>query len=498
MLLALPACGSKTDEKARAAGILPVNALGMVSVNLSPSIEQKKNLLSIARQFPGAKSQVKGEFNDARDNLLSQMLEDSGLDYKKDVKPWLGSEAAVAFLPPGDSDAPLIVAMVQTDDNAKATAAIAKADKAGNFKGIYAIVDDFVVISDQDNKADNQKAIDAIKAQAKKSNGGLAKSAGFTSVVGQLHGDRLILGWLNAKEALSTFQGLGGGEGGGPFSALTSLGKDAETVAFDLHAEDKAVVFQGVTAASGPDNGATVELTRTLPAATLAAFTLFDISGGVTKALETVTGSAGAGAVSSLEESIGLSLNSDILSWMKGESVIVGSAPRDGQPVPDFAVVVTPSDKAKAAAGILKIRDAVAKSGITLKEQKIGDVTSYVVPEPFIPGVQPAMALFPDRFVLANSPAYLADLAKASKPGFGDSEGYTSAVGTDSKGTSAQFVALIDPIREALEKALLSSPEDKASYEKDVKPNLEPLKAFGFKQHRNGKFSIFQLKLTFD
>ena len=37
-LTVLPACGQKTDESARAAGVLPSNALGYVSVNLEPSI----------------------------------------------------------------------------------------------------------------------------------------------------------------------------------------------------------------------------------------------------------------------------------------------------------------------------------------------------------------------------------------------------------------------------------------------------------------------------
>lgn len=497
MLLTLPACGKKTDEANRAAGITPPNALALVSVNLSPSIEQKANLLTIARLFPGARDKVKGEFDSARDDLLGQVLKDSGLDFKADVQPWLGKEAAVAVLPPGDADSPLFVAMVQTNDKAKATAAIAKAAKAGTFKGAYGLVDDFVIISDQPNKADNQAAIDLITAQAKKTDGGLAKSASFTNVVDQLHGDRLVLGWVDVKASIGVADNLAAL---GPASAFVkSFSKDAGTIAFDLHAESKAVVFQGVATTTGTGEGSTATLTRSLPATALAALTLFDLGKSVTKGLTAISGVAGSDVTSQFEQATGLSLQDDILSWMHGEAVVVAGAVPTGQPYPNFALVVEPTDKAKAAAAVTKIKDKLAGIGFNLEERKIGETTAYVVPQPFLPGIQPAMALFPDRFVLANSPAFLGDLAKSATPGLGDSAAYKAVLGSDDKGTTSQFVVLIDPIREAIEKAVYSSdPSGKAAYEKDVKPNLEPLSAFGFKSLRDGAFNRIEVRLTFD
>ena len=492
-LLALPACGSKTDETSRAAGITPATALGMVSVNLSPSIEQKRNLLSIARQFPGAQSKVKGEFDDARNELLDTLFEDSGLDFKTDIEPWLGKEAAVAVLPPGDADAPLILAMVQTDDEDKARAAIAKATKEGDFDGVYGIVDDFVVISTQDNEVDNQPALDQIVAQAKKDDGGLAKSAEFTNVVDQLHGDRLVLGWIDTKDSLAVLEDLGGLE-----DLVKQFGNDATAVGFDLHAEQKAVVFQGVAAAKGAASGSDLELTRSLPASTLAAFTSFGIGKSVAKALVGLDDSGEGDLLAGLEEQTGINLENDVLSWMQGEAVLVAGAVRGDQPFPDFALVVEPTDKAKAEAGLAKIRSALAEQDLTMDEQSIGGTTAYVLSVEPVPGIQPAMALFPDRFVLANSPAFLGDLAKAATPGLGDGGSYKAVVGDPDDDTSAQFVVLIDPIREAIEKAALNDPDDRAEYEKDVKPNLEPLSAFGFKAHRDGGYNRFEMKLTFD
>lgn len=493
-LLVLPACGKKTDETARAAGITPVDALAIFSVNLSPSIEQKRNLLSIAKRFPDADEQVKGEFDSARDDVLEGILEESGLDFEKDVKPWLGKEAAAVILPPGDADGPLFLAMVQTEDKAKAEAAIAKATRAGDFEGAYAVVDDFVVISSQEDPADNQPALDLIVAQATKDDGGLAESADFTKVVDELAGDRLLLGWVDSEAALDVAEDLGGLEDA---EFLRDFGKDA--IGFDLHVEDKAVVFQGVAEATGGGEDSTVELARTLPATTLAAFTMFDIGETVAKALAAIAGAGGgADPTADFEASTGIDLENDILSWMKGETTIVVGDVRADQPFPDFAMVVDVTDEAKATAGLEKIRSTLTDTGLPLDEREIGGSTAYVVPDELFGGIQPAMALFPDRFVLANSPAYLGDLAKASSPGLGSTDTYTELLGDDGKGTTVQFVMLIDPIREAIENAVFEAGADRAGYERDVKPNLEPLSAFGVKVHRDGDFNRFEVKLTLD
>jgi hypothetical protein len=246
-LLVLPGCGKKTDETARAAGITPATALALISVNLSPSIEQQRNLLAISRRFPDAAEKVKGEFEDTRDEILQTILQDSGLDYGRDVKPWLGKEAAAVVLPPGDGDAPLILAMVQTDDKEAAEAAIAKATKDGGFDGTYAVIEDYVVISDQDDPADNKRALDQIAAQAENDEGSLAESDEFNKVVDELAGDRLLLGWVDAEDSLAVAEDLAGDPEA--LSFLKELGKGS--IAFDVHVESKAVVFEGVAGRPG-------------------------------------------------------------------------------------------------------------------------------------------------------------------------------------------------------------------------------------------------------
>jgi hypothetical protein len=491
-LLSLPACGEKTDETTRSAGVTPVNALAFVSLNLDPSIEQQRNLLAIARRFPGAGEKAKGEFESARDEAIADLLEDSGLDFARDVKPWLGNEVALAVLPAGRGRTPYIVAMVETGDEAKARAAVDKAAAAGDFEGAYSVVDDFVLLSDQEDEAGDQAALDLIAAQARKDDGGLARSEAFTTVVDELAGDRLLLAWADVKSALEQ---AGDATGVDQLGLLAQFG-DAETAGVDVHAESDAVVAQAVAKTPGGGKGGAVELTRTLPGTTLAALTLFDLGTGITEGLSGLFGAGGPDFAGQFESVTGIDLEADILSWMEGEVVFVaGDVPED-QFFPQFGLVVEVTDEAKARSGVAKVRAALDRQGLEVEEREVAGQPATVAPE-LRDGIRPAMGLYPGRFVLASRPEFLAQLAKAESPGLAGLDAYESVL-EDDDDVIGQFVLLIDPIREAIERGILSDPGDKAEYERDVKPNLEPLAAFGIVARRDGDLARVTLKLTFD
>src|SRR5947209_490400 len=120
----LPGCGAKTNESARAAGIVPASAVGFLSASLDPSIAQKKNLLSIANRFPKARSKVTKNFTSTEDNFLADLVKPACLDYQKDVKPWLGSEVAVAALPKAGGQGTASVLLIRSKNDAKAKAAL--------------------------------------------------------------------------------------------------------------------------------------------------------------------------------------------------------------------------------------------------------------------------------------------------------------------------------------------------------------------------------------
>ena len=497
LLVALPACGGKTDETTRAAGVTPPDAIALFSLNLDPSIEQKRNLLSIARRFPAARSEIKDEFDSTKDEIIKDLLEESGLDYERDVKPWLGNEVAMAILPPpagGDEGAAFVV-MIETDDEAAARAAIEKAAADDGFEGAYAVVDDFVLLSDQDG--DDQAPLDRVAAQARKGEDSLADSDRFNEVVDKLAGDRLVLGWADLAKGL---QYLEEEEEAGffPFFDARENLKNAETLAVDVHVESDAVVFQGVSKGAGGGEGNDAELTRGLPASTMAALTLFNVGDSLQEGISSFLGGEdGTEFLEEFEREIGIDLSSDVASWIGGELVFLAGAVPEGQAFPSFGLVIEVTDREKAEAGVAKIVQTLADRGYPLEEQKVAGVTAHVVPGELVDGVQPAAALFEDRFVLANSPEYLEQLAKADSPGLAGTDAYKSVLEEDDD-VIMQFVILVDPVREAIENALLGDVEDRREYENEVKPNVEPLSAFGIVATRDGDFAKLSFKLTFD
>lgn len=492
-LLALPACGGgKTDETARAAGLVPPDTVAFLSVNLSPSVEQKRNLLSIVRKFPDARKEVQGDFTDARDKLLSEIVKEAGLDFKADVEPWLGKELAVAVLPfkPASAEAPPFVVLVESADDGKAKASFEKSKAAGKFEGQYRLIEGYVAVTDMADAAQETAVLDRV---AKKAGKGLAGSAGFNDVVDKLHGDRLLLAWADGASLSKSL--TDGGDFPGGLGAIFGDDIGAGTVAVDLHAESSALVIDGYATAKGAAAGGKPGLTVSLPPGTLGALTLFNVSGAVQKGLQFVTGLAGSGAVSDFEREAGFSIENDVLSWMRGELAVVAGAAPAGQPFPDFGVVIEPSDRAKAEAGLANIVAALEKNGFTLDERAMAGGRAYVVPEAFSEGIQPAMGLFADRFVLANRPEYLETLATGAKPGFGESDTYKKVVGSGSSDeTSFQLIVRIDPIREAFERSFGSDP----GYQRDTKPNVEPLDTFGMFSRREGSVHHFTAKMTFD
>lgn len=494
LLLTLPGCGKKTDEAARAAGLTPANALGFLTLSLDPSVDQKRNIFDISRKFPGAKARE--DFDKTKNDVLQRMLDGSGLDYAKDVEPWLGSEIAVAVLPGAQDQPPLLPLFLEQDDEDKARAALDKANQKTTAEGgtpiEYRFLDDFVVVAPDEDAARRTATLDAIENQSKAEDGDLAESPEFADVVDELAGDRLMLAWVDTKEAITTLQRFTEGAAFDFGPLLNTAGPSA----FDLHTERDAVVFQGVAKATEPPGGGDPGLTKSLPADSFGALTVFDLKKALTQALGAMR-TEGFDPLAEFKKETGIDVEADVLSWMGGESVLVSAPAPGGREIPEIGLVVQPSDRGAAEAAIVRIVAALEDAlGGELERRRIAGATAYVMPEGDN-GMQLAMGLFADRFVLGTTPAYVEKLATAANPGLGGSKMYESVLGkAESTPTRFQLVLDIDAIREAVEKAV--SPRDRAEYDADVKPNVEPLNAVGITARRDGDFERFEMKLTFD
>src|SRR5437588_12972048 len=117
LAIGLPACGGGGKSKTTAAAsIVPKDAIAFVSIALSPSSSQKSDVQDVVSKFPTP--QAKKTFDELKDELLTRAVEDVGLDYQNEVKPWLGPELAGA----GRPDQPQPAGAVPAESNAVAQA----------------------------------------------------------------------------------------------------------------------------------------------------------------------------------------------------------------------------------------------------------------------------------------------------------------------------------------------------------------------------------------
>ena len=73
---------------------------------------------------------------------------------------------------------------------------------------------------------------------------------------------------------------------------------------------------------------------------------------------------------------------------MGGESVVVAGPAPSGRAIPDFALVVEPTDRAKAQGAVQKIVTLLARRGLRLAQQPVTGGVAYAFPRPVSDGVK--------------------------------------------------------------------------------------------------------------
>jgi len=489
----LAGCGAgPTDETARAAGITPPDVLAFLSLSLDPSIEQKRHLLSIAEAFP--KADVKEEFDESRDDLLRDLTGQAGLDYETQVKPVIGPEIALAVFPPPEgaresgAGEPQAALIIEIEDEEAARKLVAE----GTEGAAYRIVGDHLLATTDGPQAD--AIFDRFEGRSE--GGGLSAKPEFDRLTRELHGDRLLLGWVDLPRLKDLAENAAGGQDlpFGGFDPWNTLG-ELSPAAFDLHAENQAIVFEAVSAATGDAKGARPVLTEGLPADLLGALTVFDLEKALGDTVESFTNELGDGAgFGDVSEELGLDPQRDVLSWWGGETVLAVGPINGATGFPDAALIVEPTDRAAAEAGQLKLIAAAEEATGPLTRHEIDGSMVHSVSEAE-EGLRPAFGLLEDRFIFATSIEYLEEVASKDSAALSESDGYESVIDPDTSGaTHAQLFLDIDQIREALEETF-GMAED-PDYATDTKPNLEPLDRFGMRAARIGDLNRVRVEIT--
>ena len=486
----LAACGNSgnksADESNKAAALVPQDALAYVSLAVDPSDSQKSDIDAILSKFPKASKKT---FDAAKDDALTKAVKNLGLDYQADVKPWLGDELAIAVMPNGATPSP--VGLIKSKDDAQATAALQKAAKSPNFDAAYKVVKGYVIVVQKKDAA----LLDTVARQAGNSSGSLASQTKFTRVVDQLSSDRLVTAWADGHSLLALAKAQLKQQTGKSKIDISGL-PDIGSAAAEAHAVESGAVLDGLVETPGSTGGGKLDITNNLPSDSLGALTLWNIGGAFDSVLGAVLQSNALGAqdLQKAQQALGLDVRQDILSWMHGEAVIAVGPPTTG-PTPDFALLVHATDQGKAQAAVTKIGSVLEqKLGVKL-DQRPGPngSTMYVFPAPIRTGIQPAMALVGDKFILASSTDYLTRLAKGNG-GFDSGKSFKDTLGSAESGTQFQLVLQVDSIRQYVEGLLTGASKQK--YDTDVKPWLDPFSASAMRVRKDGSTTKFEVKTT--
>lgn len=219
---------------AQPAEALPASTVAYVSVDLDPSGGQKIEAIKTLRKFPGFTEKLDVQTDDdLRERFFEEVIssgECDGLDYDADVKPWLGSRAAMAVVDLGE-DEPAPVGVVQTTDAGQAEDGLATLVEtcgdagaegegdSGDEVGGWVVEGDWIVLAETEEIA--QQVVDAADGST------LAADSSFQEWTGEAGDDGFMSMYVGqgVTKYLDEIGGMGAmGMMGVPGSPLTEGG----------------------------------------------------------------------------------------------------------------------------------------------------------------------------------------------------------------------------------------------------------------------------------
>ena len=240
---------------------LPASTVAYFSVDLDPSGGQKIEAIKTLRKFPGFTDKVDLQTDDdLRERFFEEVTssgECEGLDYDADVKPWLGSRAAMAVVDLGE-DEPTPVGVVQTTDSGKAEDGLSAlvdacggGEAAGGDVGGWVVDGDWIVVAETPEIA--QKVVDAADGST------LAGNASFEEWTGEAGDDGFMSMYVGkgVTKYLDELGGMGGmGMMGMPGAAMGEDGMTSDSEEVPEELQQMIDDFDGMAATVRYDDGA--------------------------------------------------------------------------------------------------------------------------------------------------------------------------------------------------------------------------------------------------
>ncbi len=430
------------------ASAVPSIAVAYVSIDLDPSAGQKIEALRTLKKFPALADKLDlGVRDDLRRWVFEQIQQQDGcpgVDYGRDVEPWLGNRVALAAVPDDTAPlAPLLAVQVSDREAAAAGVEALQACDAGSGgtggtggtgepAGVAFVGDYMLVTAHQDDADALAKAAQAAPLEDDPAFGQWMQRVGdpgfLTAYVTPEAAQRLTD--LGEQMAGPSGAGRVGGLGNAA-ERMRTLWKDFEGMAAVVRFHDGSV--EAEVAAAGLPAGATADgptgpSLETLPASTAAAMTVSLRPGWLQNYLDSLGALLSAGETvdefwSGVESDTGLALPEDVETLLgDGFGLSVDSsadlaAMERSDDVPDAPVALRVSGEAQASRAVLDRVLALVGAGPD-------DV---------------AVRNDGDLLVVGLDPGYVDELAAADGD-LGDSETFTEVVPEAGRASSALYV----------------------------------------------------------
>ena len=485
----------------RAAALAPADSAFYLNVYLQPSTGQRMNLAGLLGRIPGFEDT--STLDEKIDQVAQNLFSETGLDYREQVKPWLGNQIAIAGWPAGDDPAeaePVLLAEVKDLESARASVAELVAAGATfateTYAGVdlqvsdgtaYAFVDEMLVVG---------PGPEALHAVIDVGGGAesLADRADYRATLDALPDDHLasvFVDLASIAEATDVADQLSGlSVAGAALVAETDGLHLMGSAPFDL---DDAQPSSRAGFAMGGEPSSLVDW---MPDGTVAELVVFGLR-DMLESAETAVGSTPdgeeiAGTLDTLRAlaafGLGIDLDADLLPLLDRE-VGIAVTGLDGE-LPRGQLLLRPEDPDAAMGALERLTDALAKVGADSRTEEVDGTEITVVALPDTGEV--AYAVVDGIVVLGFTAEDVAAsvAAHASGESLGGSEAYQRAF--EVAGTRGGNEAWVNVA------AMVDLMGDPAELPADVRDILGQLGAFGFTAPSRDDQIEFHAVLTVD
>lgn len=420
----------------RAASLAPADTAIYVNVYLKPSTGQQMNLAELIGRLPGFADDA--SLDEKIDQVVQNLLSGSGIDYRADVKPWLGDQIAIAAWPSADDPTQVeavLLAEVRDREAAEASVAEVVGAEGASFVaqvyegvelqvsegGAYAFVGDLLVIG---------PAVESLRAVVDVSGGAqaLGTQADFRAAIDRLPDDHLASVYVDLAGIVAA-----GGAAEAPAGLTTAsavLVAEPSGLRLSGSAPTTASPSASGVAAPAPSVSTLVEW---MPQATLAEAVIFDLRSLFEEAESAIGSAPGGEEVAGMLDTIraiaafglGIDLDTDLLPLLDGE-VAIALGGFTGNQLPSGQLLLRPDDAGSVQALVDNLTDALTGAGatmtsdtsagtqvVTLALPDTGSASYAVVDGIVILGMSPedvhaAIEAHADGATLSNSAPYVA------------------------------------------------------------------------------------------